>query len=167
MMHHCQWNAESGTASCSDWKEDELSGPCALWGMAATESHTAANSAPSISSGSKAPGRLPVGCSIFSPFGRVDQPPKADLPHASVPAFLALAAPAGPCAHAAKHTPACTHQLSLRPHVHGVPAPQVILVNDIENVGKKGEIKTVPVGYWRNYLLPNGIAKIASESILE
>lgn len=55
----------------------------------------------------------------------------------------------------------------MRLHVHGVPAPQVILVNDIENVGKKGEIKTVPVGYWRNYLLPNGIAKIASESILE
>lgn len=44
---------------------------------------------------------------------------------------------------------------------------QIILVNDIENVGRKGEIKSVPVGYWRNFLLPNGLAKIASEGILE
>lgn len=44
---------------------------------------------------------------------------------------------------------------------------QVILVNDIPNVGKEGEIRKVPVGYWRNFLLPNGMAKIASEGILE
>jgi len=44
---------------------------------------------------------------------------------------------------------------------------QVILVKDLENVGKEGELLTVPVGYLRNYLLPNGIARIASEGILE
>ena len=32
---------------------------------------------------------------------------------------------------------------------------------------QEGEIKTVPVGFWRNYLLPTGIAKIADASILE
>lgn len=30
-----------------------------------------------------------------------------------------------------------------------------------------GALQTVPVGYWRNFLLPNGMAKIASEGILE
>ncbi|GFR40049.1 hypothetical protein Agub_g587 [Astrephomene gubernaculifera] len=44
---------------------------------------------------------------------------------------------------------------------------KVILVNDIPNVGREGEIKSVPVGYWRNFLLPNGMAKIASEAILD
>ncbi|KAG2430512.1 hypothetical protein HXX76_010035 [Chlamydomonas incerta] len=43
---------------------------------------------------------------------------------------------------------------------------KIILISDIPNVGKEGEIKTVPVGYWRNFLLPNGMAKIASEGIL-
>ena len=43
---------------------------------------------------------------------------------------------------------------------------QVILVTDIPSIGKEGEIKNVLVGFWRNYLLPNGMAKIASESIL-
>ncbi|KAG2500924.1 hypothetical protein HYH03_000751 [Edaphochlamys debaryana] len=43
---------------------------------------------------------------------------------------------------------------------------KIILVNDIPNVGREGEIKSVPVGYWRNFLLPNGMAKIANESIL-
>ncbi|GBF96185.1 50S ribosomal protein L9 [Raphidocelis subcapitata] len=44
---------------------------------------------------------------------------------------------------------------------------RVILTKDIENVGKEGELLTVPVGYLRNYLLPNGIARIASAGILE
>ncbi|GLI59188.1 hypothetical protein VaNZ11_001021 [Volvox africanus] len=43
---------------------------------------------------------------------------------------------------------------------------KVILVNDIPNVGREGEIRSVPVGYWRNFLLPNGMAKIASDAIL-
>lgn len=43
----------------------------------------------------------------------------------------------------------------------------MILTKDLENVGKEGELLNVPVGYLRNYLLPNGIARIASEGILE
>lgn len=34
-------------------------------------------------------------------------------------------------------------------------------------VMQEGEIKVVPIGFWRNYLLPTGIAKIADSSILE
>jgi large subunit ribosomal protein L9 len=45
--------------------------------------------------------------------------------------------------------------------------PQVILTKDLENVGKEGELLTVPIGYLRNYLLPNGIARVASDGILE
>ncbi|KAI8466226.1 MAG: plastid ribosomal protein L9 [Monoraphidium minutum] len=44
---------------------------------------------------------------------------------------------------------------------------KVILTKDLENVGKEGELMTVPVGYLRNYLLPNGIARVASDGILE
>ena len=32
---------------------------------------------------------------------------------------------------------------------------------------QEGEIKVVPVGFFRNYLLPTGIAKVADASILE
>lgn len=34
-------------------------------------------------------------------------------------------------------------------------------------MGKEGELLTVPIGYLRNYLLPNGIARAASEGVLE
>ena len=44
---------------------------------------------------------------------------------------------------------------------------RIILTSDIEGVGKTGEIRVVPVGYWRNFLLPNGRAQIASEAVLE
>lgn len=47
------------------------------------------------------------------------------------------------------------------------PNKQVILTKDLEPVGKEGDLLTVPVGYLRNYLLPNGIARPASEAILE
>lgn len=40
------------------------------------------------------------------------------------------------------------------------------MVKDLVNVGNTGEIKAVPVGFWRNYLLPNGFAKLATEGIL-
>jgi large subunit ribosomal protein L9 len=50
----------------------------------------------------------------------------------------------------------------------GVPVVlQVILLNDIEKLGKQGELLTVPIGYWRNFLLPQGQAKVASQDILE
>ena len=38
----------------------------------------------------------------------------------------------------------------------------VILLEDIPNVGKAGTIKTVADGYARNYLLPRGLAKPAT-----
>jgi large subunit ribosomal protein L9 len=43
----------------------------------------------------------------------------------------------------------------------------VILTEDVSGVGSKGEIKQVPVGYWRNFLLPNGRANIATSNVLE
>lgn len=57
---------------------------------------------------------------------------------------------------------AMTHTLPMRR-----AWPQVILTKDLENVGKEGELLTVPIGYLRNYLLPNGIARVASDGILE
>mmetsp|Transcript_35138 Transcript_35138/g.88967 ORF Transcript_35138/g.88967 Transcript_35138/m.88967 type:complete len:201 (-) Transcript_35138:252-854(-) len=44
---------------------------------------------------------------------------------------------------------------------------KVILTEDVSGVGAKGEIKQVPVGYWRNFLLPNGRANIATANVLE
>eukprot|EP00195_Chlamydomonas_chlamydogama_P009722 CAMPEP_0202900478 /NCGR_PEP_ID=MMETSP1392-20130828/11858_1 /ASSEMBLY_ACC=CAM_ASM_000868 /TAXON_ID=225041 /ORGANISM="Chlamydomonas chlamydogama, Strain SAG 11-48b" /LENGTH=202 /DNA_ID=CAMNT_0049586875 /DNA_START=69 /DNA_END=677 /DNA_ORIENTATION=- len=42
---------------------------------------------------------------------------------------------------------------------------KVILVKE-SPLGKEGDIKSVPLGYWRNYLAPSGIAKIADDKIL-
>lgn len=44
---------------------------------------------------------------------------------------------------------------------------QVILLRDIEKLGSTGQLMNVPIGYWRNFLQPQGIAKIANERILE
>lgn len=44
---------------------------------------------------------------------------------------------------------------------------QVILLQDIEKLGRQGDLLTVKVGYWRNFLLPQGQAKVASQDILE
>lgn len=44
---------------------------------------------------------------------------------------------------------------------------QVILLNDIEKLGSQGELLTVPIGYWRNFLQPQGHAKVANQQILE
>lgn len=43
---------------------------------------------------------------------------------------------------------------------------KIILTSDVEGVGSAGEIRSVPVGYWRNFLLPNNRADIASEAVL-
>ncbi len=44
---------------------------------------------------------------------------------------------------------------------------KVILIQDVEELGKKYEVKTVKDGYARNYLLPNNLAKMATEEALK
>jgi len=44
---------------------------------------------------------------------------------------------------------------------------QVILVRDVPGLGSEGTLKSVPVGYWRNYLQPQGLAAFADAGILE
>ncbi len=44
---------------------------------------------------------------------------------------------------------------------------KVILLQDIENIGKKGEVKNMANGYARNFLFPKNLAKIASKEAIE
>jgi large subunit ribosomal protein L9 len=44
---------------------------------------------------------------------------------------------------------------------------KVILLQDIENLGKKCEIKEVKNGYARNFLLPNKLVKPATKQALK
>ena len=41
---------------------------------------------------------------------------------------------------------------------------QIILLQDVKNVGKKGQIKNVPDGYARNFLLAKKLATVATQS---
>jgi len=43
---------------------------------------------------------------------------------------------------------------------------RVILLQDIDNLGKKYEVKEVADGYARNFLIPKGLAKIATKEAL-
>ncbi|MBD2871795.1 50S ribosomal protein L9 [Paenibacillus arenilitoris] len=44
---------------------------------------------------------------------------------------------------------------------------KVIFLQDVKGQGKKGQIKELSEGYVRNFLLPKGLAKIASEGNLK
>jgi len=44
---------------------------------------------------------------------------------------------------------------------------KVVLLEDIEKIGKKFEVKEIKDGYARNFLLPKGLVKIATEEVLE
>lgn len=39
---------------------------------------------------------------------------------------------------------------------------RVILLDNVDNLGKKGDVKNVRAGYARNFLIPKGLAKIAN-----
>lgn len=43
---------------------------------------------------------------------------------------------------------------------------QIILLQDVKNVGKKGQIKNVPDGYARNFLLAKKLAAVATQSVI-
>ena len=40
---------------------------------------------------------------------------------------------------------------------------QVILLKDVEHLGESGEVHEVADGYGRNYLIPQGLARVATE----
>lgn len=44
---------------------------------------------------------------------------------------------------------------------------KVLLIKDVKNVGKAGEIKEVKDGYGRNFLVAKGFAKIATPQVVE
>lgn len=44
---------------------------------------------------------------------------------------------------------------------------KVILLQDVENVGKKGDVKNVANGYARNFLFPKKLAKLATKQAIE
>jgi len=44
---------------------------------------------------------------------------------------------------------------------------KVILLQDIENIGKKFDVKEVKNGYARNFLIPKGLVKLATKEALK
>ena len=44
---------------------------------------------------------------------------------------------------------------------------KVILLKDVKNIGKAGELKNVNDGYARNFLLPKGMVDMATEGVLK
>ena len=44
---------------------------------------------------------------------------------------------------------------------------KVLLIKDVKNVGKAGEIKEVKDGYGRNFLVAKGFAKVATPEVVE
>lgn len=43
---------------------------------------------------------------------------------------------------------------------------KVVFLKDMKGKGRRGEVKDVSPGYARNFLLPNGIAKIATSEVM-
>ncbi len=44
---------------------------------------------------------------------------------------------------------------------------EVILLKDVDNLGQAGEVREVAAGYARNYLIPRGLALVATEGALK
>ncbi|MEX2054371.1 MAG: 50S ribosomal protein L9 [Candidatus Colwellbacteria bacterium] len=44
---------------------------------------------------------------------------------------------------------------------------QILLLQDIKGVGQKGQIKNVSIGYARNFLIPKGLAKLATSGDMD
>lgn len=44
---------------------------------------------------------------------------------------------------------------------------KVILLKEVENLGDEGEIVTVKNGYGRNYLIPKGLARLATPNVVK
>ena len=57
--------------------------------------------------------------------------------------------------------PRSTHTASGRPRV--TRQIELLLADDVESLGKRGDVVRVRPGYARNYLLPNGLATVATE----
>ena len=45
-------------------------------------------------------------------------------------------------------------------------AKKLLLIEDVENLGRKGDLVNAKDGYAYNYLIPQGFALVASESAL-
>lgn len=43
---------------------------------------------------------------------------------------------------------------------------QVILLDDVEHLGESGEVHDVADGYGRNYLIPQGLARVATDGMI-
>lgn len=43
---------------------------------------------------------------------------------------------------------------------------QIVLTSQVPSLGNVGELKSVPVGYYRNFLQPQGLAEVATEAVL-
>lgn len=54
--------------------------------------------------------------------------------------------------------------MRLRPISNGV---KVIILQDIRGIGKKFDVKEIKDGYARNFLIPRGLAKIATNSAIK
>src|SRR6266581_2733139 len=53
------------------------------------------------------------------------------------------------------------HRQQVRKGEHG--GMQLVLTEDVTNLGKQGDLVEVKPGYGRNYLLPNGLATVPTE----